>query len=128
MIRAILLLIILVFSCICIFKTNDRKMSRGVSIAQPHWCPTNVQCDDYMREKVKKSIHKYLKAIEKSTSPYIFSEQFALYKLGYTDEKETQDKIFDDEFKRVFIIEFKSYIPFFQLARREGKPLGYYLK
>lgn len=102
--------------------------SKGVSISQPSWCPTNVHCDDFMKEKVHKKISKYLKMVEGSDSPYIFSEQYALEKLGFGEDRKSDDKVYDDEFTRVFINEFRKVLPFLELARREGKPLSHYMK
>lgn len=121
----VLSMMFFVFFCLCIGESRAHS-SKGVSISQPHWCPTNVQCDEYMREKVKRSLRKYLKDVEKSISPNIFSEQFALEKLGLKGERKNRDKEHDNEFIRVFKKEFRSKLPCFQLARREGKPLDFY--
>ena len=121
-------IVIIAFYLYFVCSTTKYERTNGVSISQPHWCPTNVNCDEYMREKVRKSIRKYLKQVNYSESPFIVNEQFALEVLGFTDDMKSKDPIFDAEFVRVFRIEFRNVIPYVELAKRENRDLLYYIK
>tara|TARA_B100000963_G_scaffold352681_2_gene366241 strand:+ start:189 stop:509 length:321 start_codon:yes stop_codon:yes gene_type:complete len=100
----------------------------GVSIATPHWCPTNVQCDEYMREKVKRAIRQYARMESTATSPYKFNQQYALSMLKHKRARMEHDKAEYDEWHRVFKIEFRDATTYMQLADRENRRLDHYLK
>lgn len=120
-----LAIIAIALLCGCFIKIRAAKPA-GVSIATPHWCPTNVRCDEYLRDQVKRSIRRYARMDSTSDSQFKFNEQYALSILVTSSMKE--DKVYHDEWLRVFKLEFTAAVPFMQLAHREDKPLDHYLK
>lgn len=121
-------LVILMFLGVCAacFFTKKKKVfPRSVSIHQPHWCPTNVDCDEYMRKKAYKRVKEYFQEVQKVNSPFIFNVEYA---INFIQPKKSDDALYEKEFERVFRIEFQHMIPFAQLAKREGKKYTHYFK
>ena len=127
LLKLLVIIMIAAVVCSCLYK-RKRILPVGVSISTPPWCPTNVRCDDYMREKVQRAIRHYTRMESTETSPYKFYEQYALEALKNRRDRMKDDKDLYDEWHRVFKIEFNSALPFMQLADREDKPLDHYLK
>ena len=127
MIIKLLCLLILAIICGCIYKRKP-QLPVGVSIATPHWCPTSGRCDEYMREKVKKAIRQYARMESTAVSPFKFNEKYALSMLAHKRERIKHDKVYYDEWHRVFSIEFRDARTYMELAHRENKPLKHYLK
>ena len=117
----------IIYICRCYFGVKSDKRA-GVSMAIPHWCPTNVQCDEYMRERVKRAIRQYAQMESTPLSIYRFNEQYALQMLEHKRERMKDDKALSDEWHRVFSLEFRDARTYMQLAHREKRPLDYYLK
>ena len=98
----------------------------GVSLSQPPWCPSNVDCQEFMKEKVSKRIREYVKSVQDTTSPLIFSEQFVLETI--MKDFKSDDKEYRDEFIRVFRMVYRQTLPLLELAVREGKLPDHYIK
>jgi hypothetical protein len=79
-----------------------------------------------MRAKVNRYIKQYFIDLKNTSSPFITNEKYALHKIQMSNSK-MKDKLFMDEFIRVFHIEFRQYIPYVELALREGRPIHTYL-
>ena len=127
--RLIIGIFLLLSMCLLCFRPKSYYFTKkGVSLAQPVWCPTNVEsCDAYMLEKAIRMIRRYAKDHSESKSQHVFNSQFALNRLGLTEKKHEGDKQYYDELIRVFIRTFEQLKPKMQLARREGLQLDHYL-
>ena len=124
MIKLIATVTFFVFLCY-IYQTQTPRvhLQRGVSFARPSWCPENEEdCSFHIKNKANESLRSYLERVHPE-DPYLLSEQYALESNEPLDDKE-----YDEEFSKVFRMQFRHFLPHIQLAKRLGEPIGKYVK
>jgi len=128
MIRLLLIGMILGFivMCYCSYQKGPRIWyTRGVSLSTPPWCPTNVNCDEYMKEQVHKSLLRYVRQIEANALKHYLHEEYVVQSILAT--KKHFDKDYLDEFARVLRVEFRAMKPKIEIAQRENLKLDVYI-
>lgn len=105
------------------FYGKKQQHGSRVSIARPTWCPTNVNCEDHMKEMVRNSILQHITDQTASKSRYFLYEQFALESVL---KHRNRSELYGEEIKlfaEVFRREFRHCLPFLMIAKSEGKSL-----
>jgi hypothetical protein len=108
-------------------KLEGTKQHSRVSISKPPWCPSNVDCSAFVREKAKKLLRKYLMIAQNDKSEYIYSENYAINILKLDTYVINNDTEFHDAIVERFILEFRDYLPYMRLAKDKKVLFTYYI-
>ena len=100
-----------------------------VSKARESWCQPGLDCKEYLKKLVRDVIIDYSNSPEAQDFTYNLNIQ---YVLDVIENKIEDDKRFEDDtlkksFFELFEIEFPEAKIYMELAKRECRPLDYYL-